>query len=145
MMEWIHVFGLFCMVIMMIPNIIFALKCKDGFVNQYHNRFIEMIEQIGRFGCFIFMIIEIPGTSFGWLFDGASFIYMIIDMILLIAYCMIWMICFKKESLFRSLALSMIPSAIFLLSGILRQNILLIISSILFAPSHMMISYKNAI
>ena len=145
MMEWIHVFGLFCMVIMMIPNIIFALKCKDGFVNQYHNRFIEMIEQIGRFGCFIFMIIEIPGTSFGWLFDGARSIYMIIDMVLLIAYCMIWMICFKKESLFRSLALSMIPSAIFLLSGILRQNILLIISSILFAPSHIMISYKNAI
>lgn len=145
MMEWIHVFGLFCMVIMMIPNIIFALKCKDGFVNQYHNRFIEMIEQIGRFGCFIFMIIEIPGTSFGWLFDGARSIYIIIDMVLLIAYCMIWMICFKKESLFRSLALSMIPSAIFLLSGILRQNILLIISSILFAPSHIMISYKNAI
>ena len=145
MMEWIHVFGLFCMIIMMIPNIIFALKCKDGFVNQYHNRFIEMIEQIGRFGCFIFMIIEIPGTSFGWLFDGARSIYMIIDMVLLIAYCMIWMICFKKESLFRSLALSMIPSAIFLLSGILRQNILLIISSILFAPSHIMISYKNAI
>lgn len=32
-MEWINIFGLIFVVVIMIPNIIFAIKCKDGFTN----------------------------------------------------------------------------------------------------------------
>lgn len=60
-MEWFNVFGLFFIVVVMIPNIIFAIKCKDGFANKWENKYVEAIEQIGRFGCFGFMIINIPG------------------------------------------------------------------------------------
>ena len=66
MMEWINVFGTVFVVIIMIPNIIYALKCKNGFENKWHNKAVEIVEQIGRFGCFGFMIINIPGTWFGW-------------------------------------------------------------------------------
>ena len=32
----------------MIPNIIFAMKHKDGFVNKYKNKAVETLEQVGR-------------------------------------------------------------------------------------------------
>ena len=52
MMEWINVFGTVFVVIIMIPNIIYALKCKNGFENKWHNKAVQIVEQIGRFGCF---------------------------------------------------------------------------------------------
>lgn len=51
-MKWLNVFGLAFIVVIMIPNIIFAIKCKDGFENKWNNKLVEFIEQIGRFGCF---------------------------------------------------------------------------------------------
>ena len=78
-MGWINVFGLFFVSIIMIPNIVFAIKCKDGFENKWSNKLVEIIEQIGRFGCLGFMIINIPGTWFGWWSDEALAIYLITD------------------------------------------------------------------
>ena len=31
-MKWINVFGLIFVAVIMIPNIIFAIKCKSGFL-----------------------------------------------------------------------------------------------------------------
>ena len=143
-MEWINIFGLVFIAIIMIPNIVFAIKCKDGFENKWNNKSVEIVEQIGRFGCFGFMVINIPGTWFGWWSDNAFSIYLIVNMVLIILYCGIWIICFRKNTVFRALALSIIPSVIFLFSGIMSRSILLIITSLLFAPTHILISYKNA-
>lgn len=144
-MEYVNLYGLVFIIIIMIPNIIFAIKCKDGFTNKFHNKIIEILEQIGRFGCFIFMIVIIPYTSFGFKSDEAFALYLIIDSILVFLYCLIWLICFKKNSVFRSLALSIIPSILFIFSGIISNYILLIVFSLIFAPTHILISYKNAI
>ncbi|MGM9643253.1 MAG: hypothetical protein ACI3XI_08600 [Eubacteriales bacterium] len=143
-MEWFNVFGLFFIVVIMIPNIVFSIKCKDGFANKWRNKCVEVIEQVGRFGCFGFMIISIPGTWFGWWSDKAFALYLIIDVILVIFYCAIWIICFKKSTVFRAITLSVIPSILFLFSGIMSRSVLLIIASVLFAPSHIVISYRNA-
>ena len=143
-MEWFNVFGLIFIAVIMIPNIVFAIKCKGGFDNKWNNKYFEVIEQAGRLGCFGFMIINIPGTCFGWWSDEAFALYLIVDAILVILYCAIWIICFKKSSVFRALALSVIPSILFLFSGIMSRSVLLIIASGLFAPSHIVISYRNA-
>lgn len=144
-MKWFNLYGLGFIIIIMIPNIIFALKCKDGFTNKFTKKFILTLEQIGRFGCFIFMVFNIPYTVFGFKSDESFALYLIVDSILVILYCLIWIICFKKNSVFKSLALSIIPSIIFIFSGIISTSILLIIFSIVFAPTHILISYKNAI
>ena len=143
-MECINVFGLIFMVIIMIPNIIYALKYKDGFENKWENKSIENVEQIGRFGCFGFMIINIPGTWLGWWSNEAFASYLIVNIVLIIFYCWIWLKCFRKNTIFRALALSIIPSVVFLFSGIMSRSVLLTISAILFAPAHILISYKNA-
>lgn len=143
-MEWLNVFGLVMVAVIMIPNILFAMKCKDGFVNKWNNKFVETVEQIGRFGCFGFMIINIPGTWFGWWSDEAFAVYLVVDAVLVTLYCVIWAVCFRKSSVFRALALSIIPSVLLLFSGIMSRSILLTIAAVLFAPSHILISYQNA-
>ena len=143
-MEWCNVFGLVFIVVIMIPNIVFAVRCKDDFENKWNNKVIELIEQIGRFGCIGFMIFNVPGTWFGWWSNEAFAIYLIIDFLLIFLYCAIWFIFWKKNNVFRALALSIIPSVIFLFSGIMSRSILLIFATILFAPAHILISYKNA-
>lgn len=143
-MEWLNVFGLVMVAVIMIPNILFAMKCKDGFVNKWNNKSVETVEQIGRFGCFGFMIINIPGTWFGWWSDEAFAVYLVVDAVLVTLYCVIWAVCFRKSSVFRVLALSIIPSVLFLFSGIMSRSILLTIAAVLFAPSHIMLSYQNA-
>ena len=90
------------------------------------------------------MIVNIPGTCFGWWSDEAFALYLIADTLLVLLYCLIWIVCFQKKSLFRALALSIIPSILFLFSGIMSRSVLLILSAALFAPSHIVISYKNA-
>ena len=142
-MEWFNVFGLVFIVVIMIPNIVFAVRCKNGFENRWNNKAIEIIEQIGRFGCFGFMIFNVPGTWFGWWSDEAFAVYLIIDTLLIALYYSVWVIFWKKTSVFRALALAIIPSVIFLFSGVMSRSILLIITSVLFAPSHILISYKN--
>lgn len=142
-MEWLNLFGLGFMIAIMIPNIVFAIKCKDGFENNWKNKTVELLEQIGRFGCFGFMIINIPGTWFGFWSDEAFAIYLIVDCVLVLLYCGILVICFRKNSMFRALALSIIPSVVFLFSGIMSRSILLIIAAVIFAPCHILISYKN--
>ena len=144
-MNWFNVYGLIFVAVIMIPNIIFAVKCKDGFDNKWKNKVVEISEQAGRFGCFGFMIFNIPGTYYGWWFEGALPIYLITSSVLVAAYCLIWAICFKKSSIFRALALSIIPSVLFLFDGIAIGSVFLTIFAVIFAPCHILISFKNAV
>ncbi|MBP1558877.1 MAG: hypothetical protein J6B40_04830 [Oscillospiraceae bacterium] len=143
-MEWLNIFGLIFIVVIMIPNVVFAIKCKDGFENKYRNKAMERMEQIGRFGCIVFMIFSIPGTCFGWWSDQAFALYLIVDTLLIVLYCVIWTVCWNKNGVFRALMLSVIPSALFLFSGMMSRSILLIAAALLFAPTHIFISYQNA-
>ena len=143
-MDWFNVYGLFFTVIILLPNIVFAVRCKGGFENKWKNRFVIVAEQIGRIGCPAFMIISIPGTAFGWRSDIALALYLIADSLLAALYCAIRIVCFRKNSVFRAFALSVIPSVLFLFSGIMSRSILLTTAAVLFAPSHILISYQNA-
>ncbi len=143
-MKIVNLWGLLFVGILLIPNILFALRHREGFENAWHNRLVETLEQIGRFGCFIFMWLQVPGTCFGWPSDEAFALYLVLDAVLLLAYCVIWGICFNKSSLFRALALSILPSLLFLASGFLSRSILLILAALVFAPCHILLSYKNA-
>lgn len=143
-MSWFNWYGFAIVVAILVPNVVFALKCKDGFQNKFSNKTVETAEQIGRFGCFAFMIFYIPGTSFGWLFADGLTAYIVVDVALTALYCAVWAICFKRNGIFRALSLSIIPSVMFLFSGIVTTSILLTLSAIIFAPCHILISCKNA-
>ena len=100
-MEWFNPFGLVFITIIMIPNIVFAIRCKDGFTNNYRNKTVELVEQIGRYGCFGFMIFNFPGTWFGWASNEAFALYLILDALLVALYCILWIVCWKKNGMFK--------------------------------------------
>lgn len=135
------VFGLIAVLIMLVPNVVFALMNKGGFENIWRNKAVEILEQVGRFGCMLFMFIVIPEVSFS---SNESFaLYIIVNMALLLLYCLMWIIFFKKNNMARAVSLSVIPSVLFLFSGIISTNIPLIIAAVIFAPCHILISVKN--
>lgn len=144
-MNYINIYGLVFILVIMIPNIVFAIKNKDGFCNAWRNRVAETFEKIGRFGCLGLMVLVIPGCGFGFSSDKAFAAYIILDILLSAAYCLLWIVLFRNNNVFRALALSVIPSLLFLVSGVLSHYWPLCIAAAVFAPSHIAVSYKNAV
>ncbi|MDE6411242.1 MAG: hypothetical protein K2L02_01730 [Clostridia bacterium] len=144
-MSWFNYYGLAIIVIIMIPNIVFAFKHKDGFNNTYKNKVVEVLEQIGRYACFVFMIFNIPYTYFDFWFDYALIVYLSVNGALLLAYLIFWIVFWKSNGKAKALALSLTPSLIFLFSGVVLLNIPLIVFALLFSVNHILLSYKNAV
>lgn len=142
-MDWFNYYGLAIIVIIMIPNIIFAIKCKDGFENLYKNKVVEVLEQIGRYGCFALMIFNIPYTYFNFWFENALWVYIGVNGALCVAYIAIWIVYGKSNGILKALSLSILPSLIFLFSGILLANIPLLTFAVIFSINHILLSYKN--
>lgn len=143
--KYVNFWGLILVVIILIPNIVFAISCKDGFENRYQNKLVETLEQIGRFGCFFSMFIMIPYMNKGYWFQQGKTIYLILGFLLVGLYCLGWIVFWKENSIRKSLYLSIVPSLLFLESGVLSGNILLLIFAVIFAPCHILISYRNAV
>ena len=143
-MEYVNLFGLAFIAAILAPNVLCAILRKDAFENRYHNKAVLIAEQIGRYGCMAFMVIYVPGTFFGWWSDEAFALYLLVDTVLVVTYCVLWGVLWKKQSVFKALALSIVPAVIFLFSGIMSRSVLLLASALIFAPAHIFISCKNA-
>lgn len=144
-MNWFNYYGLIFVALIMIPNIVYGIMNKDGAVNTYKNKIVIMLEQIGRYACMLFMIFNIPYTWTGFYFMFGETVYIIVNAILVIAYCIAWLVTWKRSGIVKALLLSIIPSMMFIFSGIMIASIPLIIFSIIFASTHILISVKNAL
>lgn len=142
-MEWFNYYGLIIIVIILIPNIVFALTHRESTENAGIPKWLSVLEQIGRYGCMALMIFNIPYTYFGFWFGYALAVYLCVNGALLFLYCLFWVLCRNSGGMLKALSLSIIPTAIFLFSGIMLLNIPLIIFSVLFGASHIFISCKN--
>lgn len=136
--------GLIFISLIMIPNIIFGIKNKDGFNNIYQNKLVETLEQISRFSCIGLMIINIPYLYYDIIIKDYYLLYIIVGLTLILVYLIGWIICWKKYYIFRSYLLSIIPSILFIFCGVMILYIPLIIMSLIFTYSHITISLKNA-
>jgi len=137
-----NIYGLIIMAIVMIPNVIFAIKEKN-FESKYHNKAIEIIEQIGRFGSIGLMIFNMSLLEFGYWFNNGKIVYMILTGVLAVLYCFVWFLYFRKSTMKKAMSLAIIPTIIFLSSGIIQGKVLLIITAILFGIGHIIITYNN--
>lgn len=144
-MGWFNYYGLAAVVAILLPNIIYALSHRDGFGNKYSNKTVEVLEQIGRYGCMCFMVFNVPYTYFNFWFDNALVVYLSVNGALCLAYLICWIALWNKNSKSKALSLSVLPSVIFVFSGIVLVNIPLIAFAVLFAVNHILLSYKNFI
>ncbi len=137
---WINLFGAVIVVLIMIPNIIYALwnnnETEEG-VPQY----LTVCEQIGRYGCIILMWLPLMVWKFGFKSTEDFIIYLFLNAILIIAYYLCWNGYLKKKTLKRGLALAIIPTTVFLISGWMLRHWLLVFFSLLFGFAHIEITY----
>ena len=141
---WINVFGAIIVILMLIPNIVYAIKNKNE-KNLCTNRFMNVIEQIGRYACIVLMWLPLVV----WKFEFASVfelvLYFVCNGTLLVAYWISFAVYMKRKTVRLALALAILPSCIFLLSGILLRHWLLVGFAGLFAVGHIYVTYKNAV
>lgn len=139
---WINVFGAVIIIIMMIPNIIFAVKNKD-MTNRCDSRLMNVIEQIGRYACIVLMWLPLLVWKFGFQSVFEMLVYIGGSGVLLAAYLVIWVFYFKKPSMNTAVALAVIPTIIFLLCGILLRHWLLVAAALLFGVGHIYVTVKQ--
>ena len=141
---WINVFGAVIVVLMLIPNIVYAIKNK-GEKNLCANRFMNVVEQVGRYACIVLMWFPLLVWKFGFASVLDMMLYMACNGLLLAAYWIAFAFYMKRRTVRLAIVLAVLPSCIFLLSGILLQHWLLVAFAILFAIGHIYVTYKNAI
>ena len=141
---WFNFFGLGIVVLILVPNIIYAISQKP-MTKIGQNKTLNLLEQIGRYGSMTFMIFNVPHAYFDFFFDGALWVYLIVDGMLVAGYLLIWALLWKKNGLWKAILLSVIPTLIFFFSAIILRNIPLLAASILFGIGHITISIKNAL
>ena len=104
---------------------------------------MNIIEQFGRYGCFILMWLPLFVWKFGFGSVAEMFIYMIGNLALLLAYLIIWIFYFRRQSVGKALALAILPTLIFFLSGLTLRHWVLVILSVMFGIGHIYVTWQN--
>ena len=141
---WINVFGAVIVILMLIPNIVYAIKNKNE-KNLCPNRFMNIIEQVGRYACIVLMWLPFIVWKFGFASVFEMVLYLACNGALLVAYWISFAVYMKRRTVQLALVLAIIPSCIFLFSGILLRHWLLISFAVLFAVGHIYVTYTNAV
>ena len=52
MNKYLNYWGLIFVIVILIPNIVFAITCKDGFENRYQNKLVESLSRLRGLAAF---------------------------------------------------------------------------------------------
>lgn len=138
----INLAGGILVVLMLVPNILYALK-HPGAGNQCTSKVMGLLEQVGRYGSMVLMILPLGVGKFGfpsladlllWLFGNGT-------LLLLYWGCWIRYLCRPGRKL--AIALAVIPACIFVLSGLTLQHWLLVGAGAVFAIGHIYVTLQN--
>ena len=140
---WINIFGAVVVVLMLIPNIVYAIRYRDE-KNLCTNRLMNLIEQVGRYACIVLMWLPLLVWKFGFQSVFEMLLYLFGNGALLLAYWIVFFRHMRKRSAAKALTLAVLPSCIFLMSGILLRHWLLVGFAVLFATGHIFVTLKNA-
>ena len=140
---WINIFGAVFVIMLIIPNILYAIKNKSE-KNLCKNRFMNLIEQIGRYACVFLMWFPLFVWEFGFSGVLQMLIYIFGNLMLLIVYWVLFVIYMGHKTPALGFALAIIPACIFLLSGILLRHWLLVVFALVFAIGHIYVTKKNS-
>ena len=139
---WINVFGACFVILLLIPNIVYALRHK-GEKNLCTNRWMNAVEQIGRYACIVLMWLPLLVRKFGFASGFDMLLYLAGNGALVMAYWIVFVIYMRRKSAGSALTLAVLPACIFLLSGVLLRHWLLFGFAVLFAVGHIHVTRKN--
>lgn len=87
---WINLFGAGIVILIMIPNVIYALKQKQEETNNKVPPYLSVCEQIGRYACIVLMWLPLLVWKFGFGSVEELLIYLIANGVLLLSYYLFW-------------------------------------------------------
>ena len=124
-------------------NVIVAQKgLSDSFNNKH--LIVNILEQIGRYGCMALMIL--PIFTSGWKFGFGSVVEMLIwislTILLLVIYSFLW-VKNANGGVFILYGLAFVPAVLFLLNGILLRHPVLVAATLVFGVFHFLIVKEN--
>ena len=139
---WINLFGGSLVALMLAPNIVYALRHRDR-QNRCRNRFMNVLEQVGRYACIVLMWLPLLVWKFGFKSVGEMLAYFLGNGVLLTVYWAVYALYLRRETPRRAVILAVAPACIFLMSGVLLRHWLLAAFAVLFAVGHIYVTVKN--
>ena len=114
------IFNLWCAGILgliLVPNLLYAIRRREGGISS-GSRAVNALEQIGRFGCMVFMVVPlgVRGGEFGFYSPEELVIWGVGTLLLLAAYYVCWTFFARRPG--RRLALARclaLPARLYLL------------------------------
>ena len=137
--DWINIFGLVFVILLLIPNIIYAFKFRSQ-KNKCNNKFMNVLEQIGRYASMFLMVFNIGIAEFGFSSAGAFLLYGFGNAFLMLVYWIVWMLYFYRQDFRKMMLLAVIPVCMFILNGVTLGHVLLIISGVIFGIGHISVT-----
>ncbi|RKQ22666.1 MULTISPECIES: hypothetical protein [Clostridia] len=141
--SWINGWGAMIVIIMLVPNIIFGIK-NPYLENKCENVIMNTIEQVGRYTSMILMIVPVLVEKFDFKSVFEMIFYIVVTSALLLLYLLVWFFYLKSQSTNKSILLALLPTMIFVISGILLRHWLLMIAGILFGIGHIFVTLQNS-
>ena len=113
---WINIFGIIIDVLLLIPLIIFAVKFK----NRKHGpvpKCFSIGEKIFIFICLGLMVWNLGLEEYAFKFDIYFELYLLSNIVLLVAYYAIWVSFFFKQRTWKRIATACIMLSVFIFSA----------------------------
>ena len=141
--NWINLINMVAVVWLILTHVIVARKgLSDSFSSKH--LIVNILEQIGRYGCMALMILPIftSGWKFGFGSAAEMLIWICLTILLLAIYSFLWT---KKANggVFVLYGLAFVPAVLFLLNGILLRHPALVAASLVFGVFHFLIVKEN--
>jgi len=140
---WISGWGAMIVIIMLVPNIIFTIK-NPHLENKCKNVIMNSIEQVGRYTSMVLMIVPVLVWKFGFKSVLEMILYVAVTSVLLLLYLLVWLFYLKSQSKNKAILLALLPTMIFIISGVLLRHWLLMIAGILFGIGHVYVTLQNS-
>lgn len=141
--DWFNPFGLFFILMMLLPNMLYAVRSKGREKKKCDKKYMVITEQIGRYASMFLMVFNIGILEYGFFSFEAITFYLITNFALLAVYSVVWFSFFWKETYQKAILLAVVPAAMFVFSGIFMRHILLILSGIVFGVGHFYVTSET--
>lgn len=139
---WINIFGGAVVLLVMLPNIAYFIKNRsENKTEDKGSRLLHIFEQVGRYGCMLFMLFPVSVKKTGFKSEEAFALYLILNAVFIALYYISFAVYIKKKSLLASFSAAALPAVIFLFCAVLLSNFPLILTAVIFGTAHLRITY----
>ena len=141
-MSWFNFFGFCVLILLFIPNVIYAFHHQEVEHSRV-NLMMDMFEQIGRYGTIAFMCVQIRIFNYGFCTKNLFLLWALTTLILILLYWFGWIFYYFHKGRCVTMYLAVIPSIIFINTGIFMRYVALILFACIFAVGHCYVTFKN--